>query len=231
MGLEADHFMSIVSLDGELDLSSPFQTTTSTVHLSHKSKRPSVVLGPHSFGDKWKVPKTGFYTPTDVSFVVTPHISENAGVTAVVTLIDVSDLSPTRVLYRSQEFNLGHGLTLEGSQLPFCLPVGEYPILFEVTVSRSQFAATRTMFSTSLEWRMQWSPTPLSRVKSVFATAQVKALEATPSFKLKQKTENKSRGPRAANKLPHNRTSTPAIGGTSVGLVTDGCVGMAGPGQ
>lgn len=224
-GEEADYFMSIVSLDNALDLSSPFQTSTSTVHLSHKTKRPSVILGPHTFSDKWKVPKNGFYTPTDVRFVVTPHISENAGVTATVKLIDTSDMSPSRVLYRSQEFNLGHGLTMEGSQLPFCLPVGEYPIQFEVTVSRSQFADTRTMFSTSLEWRMMWSPTPLSRVKSVFATAQVKLLEAEPSFKLKKIPNNSTKGPRAGQALNNNRKALPSVGGTTVGLVTHDCVG------
>nr|UHS72028.1 MAG: putative movement protein [Tombusviridae sp.] len=218
--------MSIISLDGELDLANPFHSTVSTVHLSHKTKRPTVTLGPHTFGDKWRVPKSGFYTPTDVRFVVTPHISENVGVTATVKLIDASDMSPSRVLYKSQEFNLGHGLTMEGSQLPFCLPVGEYPIQFEVTVSRSQFAATRTMYSTSLEWRMMWSPTPLSRVKSVFATAQVKALEAEPSFKMKS-IPKRSKGPRALP-APERSGVTPNVGGgTTSGLVSGDCVGPA----
>jgi len=183
-------------------------------------------LGPHTFGDKWRVPKNGFYTPTDVRFVVTPHISENAGVTATVKLIDASDMSPSRVLYKSQEFNLGHGLTMEGSQLPYCLPVGEYPIQFEVTVSRSQFAATRTMFSTSLEWRMMWSPTPLSRVKSVFATAQEKVLEAEPSFKLKKIPKTISKGPRALKGTDNQQNARSVSGGTTAGLVTGGCVGL-----
>nr|UHS72117.1 MAG: putative movement protein [Tombusviridae sp.] len=223
--------MSIISLDGELDISSPFQTSTTQVHLSHKTKRPAVTLGPYSFGDKWRVPKSGFYTPTDVRFVVTPHISENAGVTATVSLIDTSDMSPSRVLYRSKVFNLGHGLTMEGSQLPFCLPVGEYPIQFEVTVSRSQFADTRTMFSTSLEWRLMWSPTPLSRVKSVFATAQDRVLEAEPSFKLKQKPKISTKGPRAARLVNPSEPLPCLSGGTTSGLVAGSCVGLLHSGQ
>lgn len=224
-GVEANHFMSIISLDGELDFT-PFQSTTSTVHLSHKSTRSTVTIGPHSFSDKWKIPKNGFYSPTDVRLVVTPHISENAGVMATVKLLDASDMSPSRVLYQSPEFNLGHGLTMEGSQLPFCLPMGEYPIQFEVTVSRSQFQATRTMFSTSLEWRMMWSPTPLSRVNTVFATASVPVLGAVPNFSTKYRNKQKSRGPRAAL-APHSSGKAPAInGGTTPGLVAGSCVGL-----
>nr|UHS72225.1 MAG: putative movement protein [Tombusviridae sp.] len=170
--------MSIESLDGILDHDF-FAQGTKHINLSHKSRSAVVRLGPNSITEKWKSPKTGFYTPTDVSFVVVPHISENAGVMATVKLVDESNCNPiTRVLYRSQEFNLGHGLTLEGTQLPFCLPVGEYPIQFEVTVSRSQYQASRTMFTTSLEWRMMWSPMPLSRVKSAFITAPLPVAHA-----------------------------------------------------
>lgn len=220
--------MSIISLDGELDLVSPFQSSTNVVHLSHKSRRPSITLSPHTFGEKWKIPKNGFYTPTDVRLVITPHISENAGVTAVVRLLDVSDMSPSRVLYTTPEFNLGHGLTIEGSQLPFCLPVGEYPIQFEVTVSRSQFAETRTTFTTSLEWRMMWSPTPLSRVQSVFATAHSRVMDANPTFKLRDKPKNKqSRGPRAGSVVARSERTSAVVGGTVIGLVTDGCVGTS----
>lgn len=225
-GKEADHFMSIISLDSEFAFT-PYTRTSSLVHLSHKTKRGHVQLGPTTFSQKWKVPKDGFYTPTDVRLVITPHISERAGVMATVKLLDESDMSPSRVLFQSQEFNLGHGLTLEGSQLPFCLPVGEYPIAFEVTVSRSQFADTRTMFSTSLEWRMMWSATPLSRVRSVFAVAQQPVLDATPSFKqlkIKNKGTNSS-GPRAANRGHKVERLTAPDGGTTDSLVTVGCVG------
>lgn len=183
--------MSIVSLDNCLDFT-PFQSTLSEVHLSHKTKHAVITLGPHTFSDKWKLPKAGFYTPTDVRIVITPHISEIASVMARIRLVDTSDMSPSRVLYLSQEFNLGHGLTLEGTQLPFCLPVGEYPIQFEVMVSRSQFQATRTMFSTSLEWRMMYSPIPLCRVKSAFATVSHKAMEAEIPKRFKRQ-QNQSR--------------------------------------
>lgn len=215
--------MSIISLDGELGLS-PYQATSSTFHFKHKTRRSLITFSPQTFSDKWNVPKNGFYTPTDVTFVVTPHISEKAGVMATVKLIDVSDLSPSRVLYESKPFNLGHGLTLEGSQLPFCLPVGEYPIAFEVTVSRSQYLATRTMFSTSLDWRMMWSPTPLSRVKSVFAEATQPVMEAAPTFNMKLKGTNKSS---VAQRKEQKRIEQPKTtrGGTVIGLVTDECVG------
>jgi len=195
-GVEVDHFMAIISLDNCLDFT-PFQDTPSIVHLKHKTTKTSLTLGPHNFSDKWKVPKVGFYTPTDVRIVITPHISEKAAVMAVIKLIDASDMSPSRVLYQSHEFNLGHGLTLEGTQLPFCLPIGEYPIQFEVTVSRSQFQDTRTLFSTSLEWRMMYSTTPLCRVKSVFATVSHQPLEATVPSSMKNKRLDKSRVPRA----------------------------------
>jgi len=214
----------IISLDSEFAFT-PYSQTSSTVHLSHKTKRGRVGLCPQTFSDKWKVPKNGFYTPTDVRLAVTPHISERAGVMATVKLLDESDMSPSRVLFQSKEFNLGHGLTLEGSQLPFCLPVGEYPIAFEVTVSRSQFAETRTMFSTSLEWRMMWSVTPLSRVKSVFAVAQQPVLDATPSFKMLKNKDTISSGPRALMLDYDSGKVDSESGGTTVGLVTDGCVG------
>lgn len=218
--------MSIISLDGELSFT-PFQPTTSLTHFRHKTRRSSVRLGPTTFG-KWKVPSHGYYTPTDVRLVITPHISEKAGVMATVKLIDESDMSPSRVLYQSKEFNLGHGLTLEGSQLPFCLPVGEYPIQFEVTVSRSQFQETRTMYSTSLEWRMMWSTTPLSRVKSVFAVAQEPVQDASPSFRnmtIKTRDTNKSRGPRASRDAVTSEKLPKEGGGTTLGLVAKACVG------
>lgn len=217
--------MSIISLDGELDFT-PYNRTSSVVHLSHKSKRGEIHLGPKSFSDKWKIPSSGFYTPTDVRLVITPHISEKAGVMAVVKLIDASDMSPARVLYQSKEFNLGHGLTLEGTQLPFCLPIGEYPILFEVTVSRSQFVEARTMFTTSLEWRMMWSSTPLSRVKSVFAVAHQPVIEVSPTFK--NIVPLLDSGPRAGGKSRKSRTSASTSGGTVQGLVTLECVGPVG---
>ncbi len=222
-GVEADHFMSIVKLDGEIDFA-PYNPTSSLVHLSHKTKRSRIQLGPQTFSQKWKVPNHGFYTPTDVRLVIAPHISERAGVMATVKLVDESDMSPSRVLYQSKEFNLGHGLTLEGSQLPFCLPVGEYPIVFEVTVLRSQFADTRTIFTTSLEWRMMWSPTPLSRVKSVFAVAHQPVMEALPSFKT-IKTSTESSGPRAGAGVNKSGNDTSSDGGTTLGLVTKDCVG------
>nr|UHS72233.1 MAG: putative movement protein [Tombusviridae sp.] len=216
--------MSIISLDGELDLA-PFTRSSSLVHLSHKTKKSQIRLGPTTFSDKWKVPKNGYYTPTDVRLVITPHISEKAGVMAVVKLLDESDMSPSRVLFQSKQFNLGHGLTLEGSQLPFCLPIGEYPITFEVTVLRSQFQEARTMFSTSLEWQMMWSSIPLSRVKSVFATAQPPLAEAVPTFKNIRCPSNISRGPRAGPKAGRGRKHSVEDGGTTLGLVTEDCVG------
>ncbi len=221
-GEEVDHFMTIVSLDGQLS-GDFFQQTPTTLHLSHKSKNSTILLSPHSFSEKWKIPKTGFYTPTDVSIVITPHISETAGVMALLRLIDTSDLSPTRVLYQSKKFNLGTGLTVEGSQLPFCLPVGEYPIQFEVMVSQSQFQATRTMYSTSLEWRMMLSPIPLSRVKSVFVEAiQPPSLVGPYNHKIKS---NKSRGGKGKDlNCPLEKSNSTGVG-TTTGLVTGDCVG------
>jgi len=217
--------MSIISLDGEIDFT-PYNPTTSLVHLSHKTKRGRVQLGPQTFHQKWRIPKNGFYVPTDVCLVITPHISEKAGVMAVLRLIDESDMSPTRVLFQSKEFNLGQGLKLEGSQLPFCLPVGEYPIVFEVTVSRSQFQETRTMYSTSLEWRMMWSATPLSRVKSAFAVAHQPVMQVTPSFR-SIKIDTNSSGPRAPLTYPVSESSEGSDGGTGSGLVAGDCVGSA----
>jgi len=198
--------MAIISLDNCLDFT-PFQDTPSIVHLKHKSTKSTLILGPHNFSDKWKVPSTGFYTPTDVRIVITPHISEKAAVMATIRLVDASDMSPSRVLYQSQEFNLGHGLTLEGTQLPFCLPIGEYPIAFEVTVSRSQFRDTRTLFSTSLEWRMMYSATPLCRVKSVFATVAHQPLEAMLPSSMIDKRNRKSRVPKAVHQAIADGTS------------------------
>ncbi|CAD89893.1 putative movement protein [Johnsongrass chlorotic stripe mosaic virus] len=215
--------MSIVNIDGEFE-QPQFQDTPSKVYISHKSRKSLVCLGPSVFHKLWKVPKTGFYTPTGVTFVVTPHISESAGVTAVIKLIDMSDMSPSRVLYKSKEFNLGHGLTLEGSQLPFCLPIGEYPIHFEVTVSRSQFQATRTMFSTSLEWHLMYSPTPLSRVRSVFGVAHQPVLEVETNFRMKTKQISSS----VVAVLPKQKAlgkGLKPVGGTTPGLVTGNCVG------
>nr|UHS72081.1 MAG: putative movement protein [Tombusviridae sp.] len=214
--------MTIVSLDGQLS-GELFQQIPSTVLLSHNSKRSIISLSPHTFSEKWKIPKTGFYTPTDVSIVITPHISETAGVMACLRLVDTSDLSPTRILYQSKKFNLGTGLTVEGSQLPFCLPVGEYPIQFEVTVSQSQFQDTRTMYSTSLEWRMMLSPTPLSRVKSVFVEAIQPPCQVGPYYhKIKN---NKSRGGKGRVTGGPLEQTVYSGGGTTPGLVTGDCVG------
>jgi hypothetical protein len=221
-GQEADHFMTIVSLDGEFDYP-PYQPVTSRVHLSHKSTKSAVCLGPATFSQRWRVPRSGFYTPTDVTFVVTPHISEKAGVLATVKLIDATDMSPSRVLFETKVFNLGHGITLEGSQLPFCLPIGEYPIHFEVTVSRSQFQGTRTMYTTSLEWQLMYSPTPLSRVKSVFAVAHHPVVEVTPNFSMKTKNKSSVKAGRPLKVLEQGRVD--AGGGTTGGLVPPRCVG------
>jgi hypothetical protein len=215
--------MSIISLDGELEFAR-YNRTSQIVHISHKTTKALIHLGPRSLGDKWRTPNHGFYVPTDVNLVITPHISENAGVTAVVKLIDDSDMSPNRVLYQSKEFNLGMGLTLEGSQLPFCLPVGEYPIVFEVTVLRSQFQATRTMFTTSLEWRMMWSSTPLSRANSVFAVAHEPVADERSIKNMKVSGNNLS-GPRARKTHVTGRRANQTDGGTTLGLVTKDCVG------
>jgi len=218
--------MSIIDLDGQFSYT-PYSATQQQISLSHKSRRSFIQFGPHSLPEKWKVPKSGFYTPADVRLVVTPHISENAGVLAQVRLVDESDMSPSRVLYESNKFNLGLGITLEGSQLPFCLPIGEYPIHFEVMVLQSPYQATRTIFTTSLEWRMMWSPTPLSRVKSVFVTAHSDAVEATTRFRHLSLTEPSGNQSRVAqpSKKTKNRKHQGLVGGTTAGLVTSNCVG------
>lgn len=215
--------MSIVSIDGEFDQPS-YQATSDSVCLSHRSTKAITGFGPSFFQRLWKgVPRSGFYTPADVSFVVTPHISESAGVLAIVKLIDASDMSPARVLYQSEKFNLGLGLTLQGSQLPFCLRIGEYPIHFEVTVLRSQFQDTRTIFSTSLAWRMMYSITPLCRVKSVFTTAHQHVVQATTNaFTIRAK----SKGGSAAKRKATERVKAADVG-TTPGLVSRNCVGSA----
>ncbi|AXP98765.1 movement protein [Elderberry aureusvirus 1] len=176
--------MEIQSLDGKFEESLIVQNEVKKVSLSHKTTKAILPLAPLSQFAKWKIPKTGFYAPIDVKFVLTPHISERAQVRGVVKLVDSRDLAPSRELFKSREFNIGHGLVIEGSQLPFCLPVGDYPLQFEVTVLQSQFRETSTLYTTSVEWRMMSSTTPLSRVKSVMGTAQQQAMSITPNFKM-----------------------------------------------
>jgi hypothetical protein len=111
-GVEADHFMSIISLDGELEFAR-YNRTSQIVHISHKTTKALIHLGPRSLGDKWRTPNHGFYVPTDVNLVITPHISENAGVTAVVKLIDDSD-EPQPRLISVQGVQPGDGFDVGG---------------------------------------------------------------------------------------------------------------------
>lgn len=177
--------MEIISLDGSFEDHLDIQNQVKKLVLSHKSDRGFSPLAPTSTKEKWKAPRVGFYVPIDVRFVVTPHLSEKANVMAEVKLVDTRDMSKARVLYQSKPFNLGSGIVIEGSQLPFCLPAGDYPLQFEVMVSQSQFRETSTLYTTSIEWRMMCSNTPLSRVKSVMGSAHVPAVEVQPSFRMK----------------------------------------------
>jgi len=177
--------MEIVSLEGHFEESLDIQNEVKKITLTHKSSNAFIPLAPADLLAKWKVPRSGFYSPIDVRLVVTPHVSEKSGVLAIVKLVDARDPSPARVLYQSKQFNLGHGLIVEGSQLPFCLRVGEYPLQFEVAVSRSQFREGSKIFTTSVEWRMLHSPAPLSRVRSVMGSAQAPVLTAPHNFKMR----------------------------------------------
>nr|WRQ65998.1 tombus P22-like movement protein [Tolivirales sp.] len=197
--------MEIQSLEGYFEEALEIQRESKRVLVTHNTHHSVVSLAPRSLLSTWKVPKTGYYVPTDVTFVLTPHLSEKAGVKAVVQLVDSRQMSPSRVLYRTQEFNLGTGIAIEGSQLPFCLPVGEYPIQFEVKVSQSSFKETARLYTTSLQWHMMCSPTPLSRVRSVMGSAQPPAAIVTPNFKMqlessKGRAKNKSTGSKSAPK-------------------------------
>lgn len=181
--------MEIVSLDGSFEETLAIQNQVKKVVFAHKSTRGIVPLGPTKTSDKWKAPRSGYYAPIDVRLVVTPHLSERANVMAVVKLIDTRDLSPARILYSSKTFNLGHGIVIEGSQLPFCLPALEYPLQFEVMVLQSQFRETSTLFTTSIEWRMMSSATPLSRVRAVMGTAHIPVASIQPNFKMQLESE------------------------------------------
>nr|BAU09528.1 movement protein [Pothos latent virus] len=216
--------MEIQSLDGKLGEELAVQNEVKKILLSHKTTKAILPLAPISQFSKWKIPKQGFYAPIDVKFVLTPHISERAQVKGVVKLVDSHDLSPSRELYRSKEFNIGHGLVIEGSQLPFCLPVGDYPLQFEVTVLQSQFRETANLYSTSVEWRMMSSTTPLSRVRSVMGAAHQPAMKLLPNFKMSlesskgggmkphQRKFNKPNGPNRRCNLPEE------VGGSSFSM-------------
>lgn len=200
--------MEIQSLEGSFEETLVIQNEVKKIQLTHSTTKAFLPLAPISQIQKWKTPKSGFYAPIDVRFVVTPHVSEKSGVMAVVKLIDVRDSSPARVLYQSKQFNLGCGLVIEGSQLPFCLPVGEYPLQFEVAVSRSQFKEGAKIYSTSAEWRMLFSQTPLSRVKSVMGSAQVPAMEVATNFKMRLESSRGGKGSKQTKKAingPHRR--------------------------
>ena len=123
--------MEIQSLDGSFEEALVIQNEVKKILLSHKTTKAILPLAPVSQFSRWKIPKTGYYAPIDVKFVLTPHISERAQVKGVVKLVDSRDLSPSRELYRSKEFNLGHGIVIEGSQLPFCLPVGDFGFMYQ----------------------------------------------------------------------------------------------------
>lgn len=214
--------MEIVSLNGSFEETLNIQNEVKRLNLTHKTKLSICPFAPSTQLQKWKIPKSGFYAPMDVSFVVHPHLSERAGVMAVVKLVDSRDSGPSRILYKSASFNLGHGLTVEGSQLPFCLPVGEYPLQFEVMVSQSQFKETASIFSTSLDWRMLFSNTPLSRVKSVMGAAHTPAQVIEPNFKMQIKSsrggrqiDSKTRMSRGQNGPSTRRHSPTSVGGSS----------------
>jgi len=216
-------YMEIVSLDGSLEEQVIVQNEVKKVLISHKTTKAILPLAPYGHLTKWKVPKTGFYAPIDVKFVLTPHISEQAQVKGVVKLVDMRDSAPSRELFRSQEFNIGRGLTIEGSQLPFCLPVGDYPLQFEVTVLQSQFKETATLYTTSVEWRMMSSTTPLSRVKSVMGVAQQPAMTITPNFNMSLKSsKGATTGPKRKKKLQKpNGPEARSLDDTSVGGSSD----------
>nr|WAK75540.1 movement protein [Pothos latent virus] len=216
--------MEIQSLDGVLGEELAIQNEVKKILLSHKTTKAILPLAPISQFSKWKIPKQGFYAPIDVKFVLTPHISERAQVRGVVKLVDSRDLSPSRELYRSKEFNIGHGLVIEGSQLPFCLPVGDYPLQFEVTVLQSQFRETANLYSTSVEWRMMSSTTPLSRVRSVMGAAQQPAMKLQPNFKMSLESSKgggmKSHQKKSSKPNGHSRRGNLSgeVGGSSSSL-------------
>ncbi|UTQ50964.1 MAG: viral suppressor of RNA silencing [Convolvulus aureusvirus 1] len=215
--------MEIQSLDGKFEDTLVIQNEVKKVSLSHKTTKAILPLAPLNQFAKWKIPKAGFYAPIDVKFVLTPHISERALVKGVVKLVDSRDLAPSRELFRSKEFNIGHGLVIEGSQLPFCLPVGDYPLQFEVTVLQSQFRETATLYTTSVEWRMMSSTTPLSRVRSVMGSAHQPAMVVQPNFKMSLESSNgASTYPRRKKTQKLNGPEVRSRDDTSVGGSSDG---------
>lgn len=213
--------MEIASLNGIFEEQLVIQNEVKKIRVTH-SGSTFLPLAPAGLLKTWKVPKEGFYAPIDVKFALTGHVSEKAGVMAVVRLVDLRDNSPARILYVSPQINLAVGLRIEGSQLPFCLAVGEYPLQFEVTVSRSQFKETAKIYSTSLEWRMLCSPTPLSRVKAVFASTTTSTMMIEPSYSLIPKAMTKSsKGPRGRK---HKNTANDGMA-TGNGVTHPGVVG------
>lgn len=193
--------MEIQSLEGYFEEAVEILKELKKVQVTHRTHHSIIPLAPIHLLTTWKTPKTGFYVPTDVTFVLTPHLSERAGVKAVVRLVDSRELTPSRVLYTTPEFNLGNGITIEGSQFPFCLPVGEYPIQFEVKVSQCSFKETARLYTTSLRWHMMCSTTPLSRVRSVMGSAQPPTAIVEPNFKMQlESSKGKARAKRAGRK-------------------------------
>lgn len=136
-------------------------------------RRTTLPLIPEGLLLKMRLPTTGFYVPHDVNIVITPHISENTGTEARLGLRDSRDMKLDRYLYQSKVFNLGKGMSLTGTQLPFCLPMGEYPIQLELMVSQSAFLEKSKICTISCKWSLTWSQAPFCRVQSAFKSNEI----------------------------------------------------------
>jgi hypothetical protein len=171
--------MEIVSIDGEIVEGWIPERSTSeySVRNTLEVRRKTVLdLVPAGILLKARLPRHGFYVPHDVNIVVTPHISEHTGTRARLGIRDSRDLDISRYLYRSPEFNLGIGLKVTGSQLPFCLPMGDFPIQVELTMLGSAFNGKSRVCSISCQWSLTWSSGPFCRTQSSFKTDVIRRL-------------------------------------------------------
>lgn len=163
--------MEIVSIDGEIveGWIPEKKTVDYSVRNTLEVKRKTVLdLIPEGLLLKVRLPNSGFYVPHNVNIVITPHISENTGTRAKLGLRDSRDMDLSRYLYQSPEFNLGIGLQVSGTQLPFCLPMGEFPIQLELLVLNSSFTGKAKICTMSCQWSLTWSSAPFCRVQSAF---------------------------------------------------------------
>ncbi len=185
----------VVSIDGEIveGWKPTCRVVDYNVVNTLQVKRKTVMdLVPVGLILKARLPGKGFYVPHDVNIAITPHISENTGTRAKLGIRDSRDMNQSRYLYQSPEFNLGIGLRVTGTQLPFCLPMGEFPIQLELMVLHSAFQGHAKICTISCQWSLTWASAPFSRVQSAFKSDVVKRCKSNKVEYLQSK-ENRSR--------------------------------------